>query len=350
LQISKETEKFAQPGGYRTVLLVGGQDIDEQSMKLRAGCEIVVATPGRLKDCLDSQLLVLNQCNFIVLDEADRMIEEGFELELLAILDSMPKDTLKSEEEELAEQQERQAAALLLPDAAPPAPRDMRNRYRTTFMFSATMPPPVERLSRRYLRRAGQIIVGAVGRAVDLIKQTVLFARSDHDKKQHLEELIRNGPPPPIIVFVNQRKKTDSIATLIESLGLSTTTLQGGLAQDVREECLQEFRDGKAQVLVATDVAGRGIDVKGVTHVINYDLPKDIDSYTHRIGRTGRAGASGLATSFLTNDDADIMYDLKKMLQETNNSVPSELASHEASKVKPGTIVQQPRHKTIIYA
>jgi len=257
---------------------------------------------------------------------------------------------LKSEEEELAEQQERQSAALLMPGAAPPAPRDMRNRFRTTFMFSATMPQAVERLSRRYLRRAGQINIGVVGRAVDRIKQVVMFTRSEHDKKQHLEELIRNGPPPPIIVFVNQRKKCDTVATLIESLGLSTTTLQGGLAQDVREECLQEFRDGKAQVLVATDVAGRGIDVKGVTHVINFDLPKDIDSYTHRIGRTGRAGASGLATSFLTNDDADIMYDLKRMLQETNNSVPSELANHEASRNKPGSIVQQPRHKTIIYA
>jgi len=94
----------------------------------------------------------------------------------------------------------------------------------------------------------------------------------------------------------------------------------------------------------------RSIDVKGVTHVINYDLPNNIDSYTHRIGRTGRAGASGLATSFLSNEDVDIMYDLKRMLQETNNAVPSDLANHEASKVKPGTIVQQPRHKTVIYA
>jgi len=126
--------------------------------------------------------------------------------------------------------------------------------------------------------------------------------------------------------------------------------LQTLLAQDVREECLQEFRDGKAQVLVATDVAGRGIDVKGVTHVINYDLPKDIDSYTHRIGRTGRAGASGLATSFVSNEDTEIMYDLKKMLMETNNAVPAELAQHEASKVKPGSIVQQPRHKTVLFA
>jgi len=247
------------------VLLVGGQDIEQQSMKLRAGCEIIVATPGRLKDCIDSQLVVLNQCNFIVLDEADRMIEEGFEVEVMAILDSMPKDSLKSEEEEVAEQQERQAAALMALAAstpygttAPAPPRDMRSRFRTTFMFSATMPPAVEKLSRQYLRRPGQINIGAVGRAVDRIKQVVVFTRSEHDKKQQLEELIRSGPPPPIIVFVNQRKKCDIVAGLISSLGLTTTTLQGGLSQDVREECLQEFRDGKVQVLVATDVAGRG--------------------------------------------------------------------------------------------
>jgi ATP-dependent RNA helicase DDX23/PRP28 len=332
-QIENETKKFAKYSSYRTVLVVGGQPIEEQAMKLRKGCEIIIATPGRLNDCLVSRYVVLNQCNYIVLDEADRMIDMGFETQVIQILESMPRETLKSEVEEVAELQEK----------------DHRNKFRTTLMFSATMPPEVERLSRNYLRRPGVIYIGVVGRAVDRIKQNVVFVKSDHEKKTRLEQLLREGPPPPIIIFVNQRKTCDNIAKYINKLAYRVTTLQGGRSQDQRDWSLSEFREGRYDILVATDIAGRGLDVKGVTHVINYDLPKNIEQYTHRIGRTGRAGESGLATSFFTNEDAEILYDLKKMLQDTENPVPHELASHPEAQMKPGGFVAQSRRDTVIY-
>jgi len=308
--------------------------MEEQYMKLRKGCEIIVATPGRLNDCIENRYVVLNQCNYIVLDEADKMIDMGFEQQVIQIMESMPKETLKSEKEDVAEQQER----------------DHRNKFRTTLMFSATMPPEVERLSRSYLRRPGTIYIGVVGRAVDRIKQNVVFVRSEHEKKNKLEDLLENGPPPPIIIFVNQRKTCDSVAKHLCKLGYRATTLQGGRSQDQREWALQEFREGNFDILVATDVAGRGLDVKGVTHVINFDMPKTIEAYTHRIGRTGRAGMSGLATSFIHNDDAEIMFDLKRMLIDTDNPVPHELSSHPEAQTKPGTFATQSRRDTVIYA
>jgi len=332
-QIAEDAQRFASYNNYNVVLLVGGQCIQEQASLLRKGCEIVIATPGRLNDCLESHYIVLNQCNYVVLDEADRMIDMGFEPQILTVLNSMPRETLKSVKEEEAEEQEK----------------DHRNKYRTTLMFSATMPAEVERLAAMYLRHPGIIYIGEVGRAAQRIRQEVLWTKNENEKKTRLEVLLREGPPPPIIIFVNQRKTCDSIAKYLSKLGYKCTTLQGGRSQDQREWALQEFKDGRSDILVATDVAGRGIDVKGVTHVINFDMPKTIEQYTHRIGRTARAGESGLATSFITADDAEVLYPLKKMLQESGNSVPPELAHHPDAQVKPGTAPQKSRKDTIIY-
>eukprot|EP01120_Amphizonella_sp_Union-15-10_P015330 TRINITY_DN786_c0_g1_i4.p1 TRINITY_DN786_c0_g1~~TRINITY_DN786_c0_g1_i4.p1 ORF type:complete len:811 (+),score=227.65 TRINITY_DN786_c0_g1_i4:64-2496(+) len=333
LQIESECSRFAKYAGIRCVSLVGGQAIEEQAQALRGGCEIIIATPGRLNDCLESRYIVLNQCNYVVLDEADRMIDMGFEPQILSILDAMPKEKQKSEDEAQAEQQEK----------------DHKNIYRTTIMFSATMPPSVERLAKRYLRRPAYVYIGEVGQAVDRIKQVVEFVKSESDKKRRIESLLLDGPAPPIIVFMNQKKGCDAISKYLCKLGYRATTLHSGRTQEQREWALEEFRAGRIDVLVATDVAGRGLDVKGITHVINYDMAKNIEDYTHRIGRTGRAGMEGLATSFITNEDAEIFFDLKNMLQKTGNPVPPELANHPASQYKAGT-VQQTRRDTIIFA
>lgn len=154
---------------------------------------------------------------------------------------------------------------------------------------------------------------------------------------------------PPIIVFVNQKKVADIISKSITKMKYKAVALHGGKAQEIREQTLSAFKNAEFDILVATDVAGRGIDVHGVKLVINFDMPKDIESYTHRIGRTGRAGMKGLAISFITEHDSHLFYDLKQFLISSNNIVPLELANNPASKVKPGTVMQTPKKNQILY-
>ncbi|KAL6042117.1 DNA/RNA helicase, DEAD/DEAH box type, N-terminal [Balamuthia mandrillaris] len=331
LQIEQETQKFAGPMDIRTVSVVGGQPIEEQAFQLRKGCELVIATPGRLMDCLERRYTVLNQCNYVVLDEADRMIDMGFEQQVLEILEAMPAETLKSEDENEAAQQEGSV------------------QYRRTTMFSATMPPAVERLSRKYLRRAAFITIGEVGKAAERIDQRVEIVKGESDKKKRIVDLLYSGIEPPIIIFVNQKKACDVLQRSLDKLGFRATVLHSSKSQEQREYAMEGFKSGKYDILVATDVASRGIDVKGVTHVINYDMAKNIEDYTHRIGRTGRAGSKGVAITFLTNDDADVMYDLKQMLISTGNPVPAELSKHPAAFAKPGAVPKS-RRETVIYS
>jgi ATP-dependent RNA helicase DDX23/PRP28 len=244
----------------------------------------------------------------------------------------MPSSNLKSENEQIAEKQEGKGFL-----------------FRTTIMYSATMPTAVERIARTYLRRAVYIMIGDAGKAVDRIEQKIIWT-SEGKKQQLLLHLIANGLEPPIIVFVNIKRNCDTVAKCLTNDGYHCTVLHSGKTQDQRENAINGFREGRFDILVATDVAGRGIDIPGVNHVINYDLPKDIEPYTHRIGRTGRAGKTGVATSFMTNEDTEIMYDLKEMLAATGNVVPPELSNHESSKVKPGTFVAKRRRDTIIFA
>ena len=268
-QTEEECAKFAQYLNYRVVSVVGGQSIEEQGFKLRKGCEIVIGTPGRIIDCLERRYTVLHQCNFVVLDEADRMIDYGFEPQVISVMDAMPSSNLKpvSEEEELLADQ----------------------IYRTTFMFSATMPPVVERLARKYMRNPAVVHIGSAGKAADLITQQVIMLRSD-DKPAELERAMRSAGDTQVIVFVNTHKTCDYIGKVMEKLGKPTCVLHGGKTQDAREYSIDGFRNKKYQVLIATDVAGRGIDVPDVGLVINYQMPSSIEAYTHRIGRTGRAG------------------------------------------------------------
>ncbi|KAM9952806.1 hypothetical protein ACTFIR_007862 [Dictyostelium discoideum] len=330
-QIEKETRNFAQHFGFRVVSLVGGQSIEDQAYQVSKGCEIIIATPGRLNDCLEKRYLVLNQCNYIVLDEADMMIDLGFEPQVTSVLDAMPSSFLKSEDDEMAEKQES----------------DRSHIYRTTILFSATMPPLVEKLSKKYLRRPCTITIGEAGKVVDRIRQTVIFVKSENDKKEHLTQLIKDGPPPPIIIFVNKKKHCDIIAPVLEECRVSYTILHSGRSQEQREAALEGFKKRKYEVLIATGVASRGIHVDGVTHVINFDIPKNIEDYTHRIGRTGRAGSAGLASSFITDKDVEIMYDLKQILTSTNNIVPIELLKHPSSQQKHGS--SKDHNKSVIF-
>ncbi|KAJ0262045.1 DEAD-box ATP-dependent RNA helicase 21 [Hirschfeldia incana] len=328
-QIEKETVKFARCLGFRVSLVVGGQSIEEQGLKLSQGCEIVIATPGRLIDCLERRLVVLNQCNYVVLDEADRMIDMGFEPQVAAVLDAMPSSNLKPEKEE--------------------EELDERKVYRTTYMFSATMPSGVERLARKYLRNPVVVTIGTEGEATDSISQHVVMMK-ESEKFFRLQKLLDELGDKTAFVFVNTRIKCHSVAKGLDKAGYRVTTLHGGKSQEQRDISLEGFRSKRYNVLVATDVVGRGIDISDLAHVINYDMPKPIAMYTHRIGRTGRAGKSGVATTFLTLHDTDVFYDLKQILVQSNSVVPSELARHEASRIKPGTVPDRPpRHSDTVY-
>ena len=268
-QIEEETNKFGEPLGIRTVAVIGGLSREEQGFKLRLGCEIVIATPGRLIDVLENRYLVLSRCTYIVLDEADRMIDMGFEPEVQKVLDHMPVTNQKPDNE-MAED----ASALS-------ENFKLKNKYRQTVMFTATMPPAVERLARNYLRRPVVVHIGTVGRPVERTEQVVYMCK-ENDKRNKLIEILNAGIDPPIIIFVNQKKGADVLAKGLEKMGYNAATLHGGKGQEQREHALSGLKEGAKDILVATDVAGRGIDIKDVSLVINYDMAKSIDAYTHR--------------------------------------------------------------------
>lgn len=340
----------------KTLSVVGGQSIEDQAFKLREGVDIIIGTPGRLMDCLENHYLVLNQCNYVVLDEADRMIDMGFEPQVVAVLENMGS-LLKSENEEEMEQQISLAVA------------GKDHRFRVTTMFSATMPPEVERLAKTFLRHPAIVKIGDEDSGKNKrIDQRVMFLRAGKKKAKLLELLstILSSQPKSrkeksvdgqkVIVFVNIKKECDVVAKTVSNEGFRCTILHGGKSQDQREESLQGFREGFCDVLVATDVAGRGLDIPDVTHVINYDLPSKIQNYCHRIGRTGRAGKDGVAISLLTDDDEEIMYDLKQYLLSTNMPVPPELANHPSAKAaygvrdEKGNVIAKSKRDTVIYA
>ncbi|KAF1984565.1 pre-mRNA-splicing ATP-dependent RNA helicase prp28 [Aulographum hederae CBS 113979] len=323
-QIELEAKKFAGPLGFNCVSLVGGHKIETQAYSMRDGAEIVIATPGRLLDCIERRMLVLGQCCYVIMDEADRMIDMGFEEPVNKILDALPVGNQKPDSEDA-----ENAAAMnnFLSNG---------ERYRQTMMYTATMPAAVERIAQKYLRRPAIVNIGSAGEAVDTVEQRVEFiAGEDKRKKRMIEILQHGGFYPPIIVFVNIKRNCDAIARDIQRAGFSVATLHGSKTQEQREAALASLKNGNSQILVATDLAGRGLDVTDVSLVINFNMPPSIEAYTHRIGRTGRAGKSGVAITFLGGEDNDLLYDLKNMLSKSNISrVPEELRKHEAAQQK----------------
>lgn len=336
-QIEEETQKFGKPLGIKTVSVIGGLSREEQGFKLRLGCEIVIGTPGRLVDVLENRYLVLNQCTYVVMDEADRMINMGFEPDVQKILDFLPVSNLKPDTEEAEDTNH------LLANFA------TKKKFRQTVMFTATMPAPLEKLARNYLRRPATVYIGTAGKPTERVKQIVIMC-SEAEKRNKLIEILDAGYEPPIIIFVNQKKGADILAKSLDRMGYSACTLHGGKGQEQRDYALSSLKMGNKEILVATDVAGRGIDIKDVSCVINYDMAKSIDDYTHRIGRTGRAGKSGTAISLLTKEDSLIFYDLKMAILESPLSeCPHELMNHPEAQQKPGTVVQKRRRDETVY-
>uniref|UniRef100_A0A9J8BEZ7 Probable ATP-dependent RNA helicase DDX23 n=1 Tax=Cyprinus carpio carpio TaxID=630221 RepID=A0A9J8BEZ7_CYPCA len=338
-QIEEETIKFGKPLGIRTVAVIGGISREDQGFKLRMGCEIVIATPGRLIDVLENRYLVLSRCTYVVLDEADRMIDMGFEPDVQKILEYIPVTNQKPDTDD-AEDPEKMMQNF----------ESGKHKYRQTVMFTATMPPAVERLARSYLRRPAVVYIGSAGKPHERVEQKVILM-SEGEKRKKLLDVLASGFEPPIIIFVNQKKGCDVLAKSLEKIGYNACTLHGGKGQEQREFALSNLKAGAKDILVATDVAGRGIDIQDVSMVLNYDMAKNIEDYIHRIGRTGRAGKSGMAMTFLTKEDSSVFYDLKQAILESPVSTcPPELANHPDAQHKPGTILTKKRREETIFA
>ena len=197
------------------------------------------------------------------------------------------------------------------------------------------MLPQIEKIARKYLKFPAMVQVGEHAGGKKDIGQRVEFV-GEGNKKQKLSQLLHKYPQPPVIIFVRERVDTESLANYLNKVGFNATTLHGSKTQEQREKALKALKDGVHDILVCTNVAARGLDVEGVSHVINYHAPATIVDYIHRIGRTGRAGKKGMATTFITPTDEGLLYDLKKYMQDNGQHIPNELSNHPAAKFKGG--------------
>lgn len=336
IQIDTEFQMLAKDTGLKSVIVVGGRSPEEQQVYLRNGSDVIIATPGRQKDCIESRYTVLTQCKYVIIDEADIMINMDLEEALNFILDSIPKDNLKSYyEDENDRQIESQSNNYI---------DDKKIEYRTTHMFSATMPNQLESIARTYLRCPAWICIGDLaggkkdihhivecideGSKRQTLQKRLRMINDDHRKTRNLAAECQ------IQVFANHKKDVESIYKLLNNERHNVTYYHGGLTQVNREATILNFKNGKYQVLVATDLAGRGLDIKGVKYVISYDCAKSMEQYIHRAGRTGRAGKKGTAITFLTHENEFIYYDLVNFLKQMGSDIPYDLENHPASQCK----------------
>ena len=275
LQITAELKKFANEIEELQVLAVyGGQDVEQQMKKLTRNISVVVATPGRLLDHLRRGTIDLSQTETLVLDEADQMLHIGFLPEVEEIMGQLPEN-------------------------------------RQTLLFSATMPEQVHQLAKRYMNKPLTAAVKAEQVTVEQIRQLVIET-TDRAKQSSLISIIKEEQPYLAIVFCRTKRRVSVLNDALKAAGFNSDELHGDLSQAKRERVMKNFRDAKLQYLVATDVAARGLDVEGVTHVFNYDVPEDAESYIHRIGRTGRAGEHGLAVTFIATKDLQLLNNIEK--------------------------------------
>lgn len=320
IQIEKVISAFQKRSGIKGMAIIGGHSMAEQSMRMRQGYEIIVATPGRLRDCLEQHVLVLNQCLFLVLDEADRMVELNFDDDLSYIRKCLPT----------------------------PSP-DAQMALHQTLMFSATMSNAVERIARLYLRSPVVIKIGETGQTTDRILQVIEYVETFSKNSRVIS--ILEGNELPAIVFVNQKSTVDMLVNRLTSYGFKVIALHGGKGQEQREAAITQLKSGSKNILVATDVASRGIDVPGVKLVINFDMAKTLEDYTHRIGRTGRAGQEGTAITFINDDDSELFFELHSFLKKSRHSrLPDQFLHHEATRTKPGSVQKKRRHEEQIFA
>ena len=275
VQVHSNLETYAKHLKLRQAIVIGGVGMQPQTRKLAQGVHVLVATVGRLLDHLGEGNVKLDQVSTLILDEADRMLDMGFINEVRKIAALTPKS--------------RQSA-----------------------MFSATMPPEIAKLGQQILNNAERLQIAANGTTADRISQKVIFVKKE-GKTRLLQELLGDPAFSRTIIFTRTKRGADRVATYVAKAGIAAEALHGNKSQNARQRALTRFSSGDVSVLVATDIAARGIDVEQVTHVINYELPDEAETYVHRIGRTARAGSGGVAVSFCDADDRGTLRAIEKL-------------------------------------
>ncbi|MEW9856285.1 DEAD/DEAH box helicase [Novosphingobium sp. M1R2S20] len=290
-QVAENFEKYGKNHDLKMALLIGGVQMGDQVKALTEGVDVLIATPGRLMDLFERGKILLTGCSLLVIDEADRMLDMGFIPDIENICTKLPPS-------------------------------------RQTLLFSATMPPPIKKLADRFLTNPKYIEIARPATAnVNIVQHKVpVQARKKRDVLRHL---LRTDDVSTAIIFCNRKTTVRELNKSLQKHGFASGEIHGDMDQSARLAELQRFKDGSINILVASDVAARGLDVKGVSHVFNFDTPWHPDDYVHRIGRTGRAGATGRAFTFVTTEDAEAIDNVEKL---TGGKIPQFLLEEPAEK------------------
>lgn len=296
-QVADNIDRYARYTTLRSAVFYGGVSIRPQYEQLRQGLDILVATPGRLLDHMHQGTVTLQQLEVLVLDEADRMLDMGFIHDIKRIMAKLPAQ-------------------------------------RQTLLFSATYSEDIRKLATELLKQPAQVDVTPVNQTADRVQQQA-FLVDKHRKRELLSHLIGSRNWQQVLVFVRTKHGADRLAKQLQKDGLTTAAIHGDKSQGARLKALDDFKQGKARVLVATDIAARGIDISELPHVVNYDLPQVAEDYVHRIGRTGRAGNTGTALTLVTPEDISAVQDIEKLIRQV---IPMEVMpgyEHDPDYVAP---------------
>lgn len=300
-QVAENFEVYGKYHKLSSALLVGGESMIEQKKLLDNGVDVLIATPGRLLDLFERGSVLLNDIKILVIDEADRMLDMGFIPDIEKIVSFIPP-------------------------------------MRQTLLFSATMPPEIEKLTKKFLSNPKSISVDVAASPAETVEQFLVNV-APKGKNELLDKLLKKEKVKNAFIFLNRKRDVDLVAKWLKNKGYEAAALHGDMPQVTRTATLKEFKDDKVKLLVCSDVAARGLDIKDVSHVFNYDVPMSADDYVHRIGRTGRAGSTGRAWMFASNSDEKYMDAIQKLIKK--EFIPVDMGNIKEDKSQ-----QSPSHKS----
>jgi superfamily II DNA/RNA helicase len=305
MQVAENFEKYGKYHPLSMALLMGGVQMGDQVKALEKGVDVLIATPGRLMDLFGRGKIMLTDCKLLVIDEADRMLDMGFIPDIEEICAKLP-------------------------------------RNRQTLLFSATMPPPIQKLSQKFLNEPKTVEVARPATANINIEQRLVEVRADK-KKDALRDILRHEEFKNAIIFANRKTTVRELASSLKRSGFAAGQIQGDMDQADRIAEFDRFKNDEITILVASDVAARGLDVKGVSHVINYDVPWQPDDYIHRIGRTGRAGLKGIAITLATREDGEAVSRIEKLIGHKIPCAGGMATDQPAEAEQPARAAKPPR-------